>query len=206
MKNIESLRQIRQWLASGNQDSFLTTGLPIQNALEAVDEAIAALQPRTIQGCATSALSALSQAVGLPVRSTDELGRTLSLVISRSADILHESHGDKINEEVYRSSPRCGMSLSLLSELFKSLSDEYDITPFNLAEARENAPVKTRDGRKARIVCFDANSISERLDNIVAPLVVLVTQDDDTDLVLTYTEEGQCTDKRGGANADLIMV
>ena len=41
-------------------------------------------------------------------------------------------------------------------ERFNSESAEKDLKPFNLEAAKAGRPVCTRDGRKARIICFDA--------------------------------------------------
>lgn len=206
MVNINVLKEIRGWLRSSDQDAFLAYGLPIEKALCQIEAVIAELEPRTIQGCATSALNALSKAVGLPIRSTDELGKTLALVISKSAALMNETHGDRFDEKARLSSSQCDITLSSISASFKEISDIYDITPFNLVAAKENAPVKTRDGRKARIICFDANNVCKDLDDAIAPLIVLVAQDNTEDLILTYTEDGRCTEKNYRANLELVMA
>lgn len=48
---------------------------------------------------------------------------------------------------------------------------------FNFDEAKNGAPVQTRDGRKARIICFDAKD----KNHYKAPIVALVSNSDGDD-------------------------
>ena len=57
--------------------------------------------------------------------------------------------------------------------------------PFDLEKAKAGASICTRDGSKARIVCFDA-------DNDRFPIVVLIKDSDDSDeYPVLYTKEGR---------------
>lgn len=57
---------------------------------------------------------------------------------------------------------------------------------FNIQKAREGHPVCTRDGRKARIICFDRKHKEDKF-----PIVALVTlPDTETELVELYNTEG----------------
>ena len=69
--------------------------------------------------------------------------------------------------------------------------------PFNLEAAKAGAQVITRDGRKARIVCFDRASSSGKY-----PLVVLIESCED-ELPLAYTMNGE---SRIIPNDDLFMA
>ena len=62
---------------------------------------------------------------------------------------------------------------------------KLNLKPFDIQKAREGKPVCTRDGRKARIICFD------KKDN-QCPIVALVDYYDrkDGEAVTTYTNEG----------------
>ena len=69
---------------------------------------------------------------------------------------------------------------------------KLNLKPFDIQKAREGKPVCTRDGRKARIICFD------KKDN-QCPIVALVDYYDrkDGESVTTYTNEGFfCIDKK----------
>lgn len=54
--------------------------------------------------------------------------------------------------------------------------------PFNIEEAKAGKPVCTRDGKKVRIVCFDAKG--------GYPLIVLLTHSDGCEIALRYPENG----------------
>ena len=54
---------------------------------------------------------------------------------------------------------------------------------FNLEEAKAGKPVCTRDGKKARIICFDAKG-----DYPIGALI----EESDKEYVYTYTKNGEC--------------
>ena len=59
---------------------------------------------------------------------------------------------------------------------------KLNLKPFDVQKAREGKPVCTRDGRKARIICFDAKGNK--------PLIIL-SEIDGKEVILRYTEKGQ---------------
>ena len=59
---------------------------------------------------------------------------------------------------------------------------KLNLKPFDIQKAREGKPVCTRDGRKARIICFDAEGNK--------PLIVL-SKIGGKEVILRYTEKGQ---------------
>lgn len=70
---------------------------------------------------------------------------------------------------------------------------KHNLKPFDLEKARLGNPVCTRDGRNARIICFDST-----LENY--PLVVLVG-----DYPYSYTAEGKFN-KDSESSSDLMML
>lgn len=58
-----------------------------------------------------------------------------------------------------------------------------NLKPFDLQKAREGKPVCTRDGRKARIICFDRNDLY--------PIVALIECEDGKEIIGAYSKEGQ---------------
>ena len=70
---------------------------------------------------------------------------------------------------------------------------KLNLKPFDIQKAKEGKPVCTRDGRKARIICFDST-----LENY--PLVVLVG-----DYPYSYTAEGKFY-KDSESSSDLMML
>lgn len=71
--------------------------------------------------------------------------------------------------------------------------------PFNLELAKQGKPVCTRDGRKARIICFDLN-------NDAYPIVVAITNNGEENEIHKYSIDGKictiCTIKED----DLMML
>ena len=72
--------------------------------------------------------------------------------------------------------------------------------PFNLAEAKQGKPVQTRDGRKARIICFDAQDHNDE-----KYIVALVSNNIGVEGMYSYDLDGIWC--KGGKNiADLVMA
>ena len=69
---------------------------------------------------------------------------------------------------------------------------------FNLEAAKQGHPVCCRNGRKARIICFDANVEKGK------PIVALLYDDKDREFVRHYTEEGK--DYESCSFNDLMML
>lgn len=71
--------------------------------------------------------------------------------------------------------------------------------PFDLEKAKAGASICTRDGSKARIVCFDAN-------NKRFPLVALIKDSDNSEeYPVLYTKEGNFFDGEKDNPKDLYM-
>lgn len=58
-----------------------------------------------------------------------------------------------------------------------------NLKPFYLEAAKAGKPVCTRDGRKARIICFDRNDLY--------PIVALIECEDGKEIIGAYSKEGQ---------------
>ena len=71
------------------------------------------------------------------------------------------------------------------------------LKPFNLEEAKAGKPVCTRDGRKARIICFDAKCAD-------TPIVALVSRNDG-EILLRHYKDGKLTVDKD-SDADLMML
>lgn len=70
--------------------------------------------------------------------------------------------------------------------------------PFDLEKAKAGASVCTRDGSKARIVCFDA-------DNDRFPIVALLKGNNDKEYPVSFTKEGRFSDGKADSSKDLFM-
>lgn len=74
---------------------------------------------------------------------------------------------------------------------------KLNLKPFDLQKAKEGKPVRTRDGRKARIVCFDRKLVNTEC------MIVLI--DDITEeSVHFYTREGRSVS--GNRDDDLMTL
>lgn len=71
--------------------------------------------------------------------------------------------------------------------------------PFDLEKAKAGAPLRTREGFRARIVCFDA-------DNDRFPIVALLKSDNGKEYPASFTKEGRFSDGEVDSSEDLLMV
>ena len=89
-----------------------------------------------------------------------------------------------------------------LIKSIKEMSDEYpynknNLKPFSLEAAKSGKPVCTRDGRKARIICFDKKG------DDMCPIYALVEGDNGEELY-AYDKQGRNCYKK--CNEDLMML
>ena len=106
--------------------------------------------------------------------------------------ITHEEDYDRATEEI--------MNLFIPSDTEHSSSEKIgkNLKPFNLEAARSGKPVCTRDGRKARIICFD-------LKNEVYPIVAAIGNDS-SETLLCYTLNGEIVKGNYKSDKDLMML
>ena len=75
------------------------------------------------------------------------------------------------------------------------------VKPFDLQKAKDGKPVCTRDGRKARIICFD------RINGDYYKIIACVTAfDGDFEEVLFYGIDGCIVDSQNPKDEDLMML
>ena len=79
--------------------------------------------------------------------------------------------------------------------------NKLNLRPFDIQKAREGKPVCTRDGRRARIICFDRKFY---YDGYNYPIVAMVN-DNDNELVHAYTQDGLLVGNIEG-ELDLMML
>ena len=79
----------------------------------------------------------------------------------------------------------------------KKEKDKLNLKPFDLNAAKLGKPVCTRDGRKARIICFD-------LKDDKYPIVAAV-ESDSSETLFSYTTNGKISDGIE-SNLDLMML
>ena len=106
--------------------------------------------------------------------------------------ITHEEDYDRATEEI--------MNLFIPSDTEHSSSEKIgkNLKPFDLEAAKAGKPVCTRDGRKARIICFD------RIDSTGCNLsIVALIQCEGTEVLQLYRDDGKRDAK---ADLDLMML
>ena len=105
--------------------------------------------------------------------------------------ITHEEDYDRATEEI--------MNLFIPSDTEHSSSEKIgkNLKPFDLEAAKAGKPVCTRDGRKARIICFD-------LKNDEYPIVAAVGNDS-SETLFSYTTNGEIADGIE-SDKDLMML
>lgn len=73
------------------------------------------------------------------------------------------------------------------------------LKPFDLEAAKDGKPVCTRDGRKARIICFDAKGKQ--------PIIALLEREKtDEEIIQTYSMNGRYYEFRKEDHRDLMML
>ena len=80
---------------------------------------------------------------------------------------------------------------------------KLNLKPFNLEAAKQGKPVCTRDGRKARIICFDRRLFYK---NVSYPILALVEHSDGEDDVCCYNEKGKVLIEDGAEYKDDLMM
>lgn len=78
-----------------------------------------------------------------------------------------------------------------------------NLKPFDLQAAKSGKPVCTRDGRKARIICFDRRLFYK---NVSYPILALVECSDGEDDVCGYNEKGKVLIEDGAEYKDDLMM
>ena len=74
---------------------------------------------------------------------------------------------------------------------------KLNLKPFDLEKAKAGKPVCTRDGRKARIICFDAKGTFS---------IIALIDEKVEEFVLSYTADGKYSGEIAICNKDLMML
>lgn len=107
--------------------------------------------------------------------------------------ITDEEDYDRATEEI--------MNLFISSDTEHSSSEKIrkNLKPFDLEAAKAGKPVCTRDGRKARIICFDAKGKQ--------PIIALFEREKADEVIIqTYNDDGSYYGLEKEDNRDLMML
>lgn len=120
---------------------------------------------------------------------------TTEVVIKQNKEDMEERELDPHMEKVIdEAAQKMGEEIS--KQLKENLNKQR-MKPFDLQKAKAGKPVCTRDGRKARIICFDRNDLY--------PIVALIECEDETEMIGAYSKEGQ-TEIYEIKDTDLMML
>ena len=148
--------------------------------------------PIPIKECVASSRSDLSyvifkklEKVGKPITVKGGTFQKLILDNCSCENCVFNVQNKQCYKNSYIDGPCCGDEVWV--EIKQNKEDtmeetKLNIKPFSLEAAKAGKPVCTRDGRKARIICFDAEGNK--------PLIVL-SKIDGKEVILRYTEKGQ---------------
>lgn len=131
------------------------------------------------------------------IRATDEL------ICNWNNNLLLLEHGDSdiIDIEIKPTKEDMEQEIEYFGDenakCVNSESIEKNLKSFNLDAAKQGKPVCTRDGCKARIICFD------RKDN--TPIVALIERVDGIEILQCYHNDGKCFHYET-SNNDLMML
>lgn len=90
-----------------------------------------------------------------------------------------------------------------VEELNVMEESKLNLKPFDIQKAREGKPVCTRNGHKARIICFDRRLFYK---NVSYPILALVERSDGEDDVCGYNEKGKVLIEDGAEYKDDLMM
>lgn len=128
--------------------------------------------------------------IQLKQEDIDYLTRKIRYLVYKTNDY------DRTTEEI--------MNLFIPSDTEHSSSEKIgkNLKPFDLEAAKQGKPVCTRDGRKARIICFDRFCCDE-ISTIVA---CVLSKDGKDENVIIYSSDGFMADKQHPYADDLMML
>lgn len=118
------------------------------------------------------------------------IDNTVEIEIKQNQENMEER---KYSEEEFKSNPRFQHHKNI-----EQVVNMQKMKPFNLEAAKQGQPVCTRDGRKARIICFDRFDRKEANKQIVT-----LVQDDDREFPYCHDLEGKYLPNN---NLDLMML
>ena len=80
---------------------------------------------------------------------------------------------------------------------------KLNFKPFDLEAAKAGKPVCTRDGRKARIICFDRKFL---FNGVSYPIIALIENTDKEEIIYGYNEEGKVIIEHDTPYKDDLMM
>ena len=141
----------------------------------------------------------------IPMYITDYKHKRIAIEIKQTKEDMEENHKaeDTLLTRLVGRYVNNLIDYETFEKAVKELySDKKDSKPtlkeFDLEAAKVGKPVYKRDGRKARIICFNMNSFNNHV------IVALITEENGTESIYSYTSEGKW--KETETENDLMML
>lgn len=134
-----------------------------------------------------------------PFTDYDKNNDIVYIEINQNKEDMEEQHSTEnypTKEEKIAGRIANKVGEDIQNQLEKNMN-KLKLKPFSLEAAKAGKPVCTRDGAKARIICFDAKSD--------APIIALITTDDGTEIAFDYLSDGTFFNSENPDN-DLMML
>ena len=120
-------------------------------------------------------------------------GNTIAIEIKQNKEDMEEER--EYSEEEFKNNPRFQHHKNI-----EQVINMKKVKPFDLEAAKAGKPVCTRDGRKARIICFDRKGYN------MFPIVALIMNGDRESDIYTYRPNGTWDNSGNESDKDLMML
>ena len=133
----------------------------------------------------------------LPMYITDHKHKRIAIELKQNKEYMGDNDDIRPYDELFSLG-----TVSNTKHLAKENMEEkkLNLKPFDIQKAREGKPVCTRDGRKARIICFDRKGYN------MFPIVALIMNDGRESDIYTYRPNGTWDNSGNESDKDLMML
>ena len=133
----------------------------------------------------------------LPMYITDHKHKRIAIELKQNKEDMGDNDDIRPYDELFSLG-----TVSNTKHLAKENMEEkkLNLKPFDIQKAREGKPVCTRDGRKARIICFDRKGYN------MFPIVALIMNDGRESDIYTYRPNGTWDNSGNESDKDLMML
>ena len=142
----------------------------------------------------------------VPIYVTDEKHKRVAIAIKQNQEDMEEKKVklDKLVTDYTSNKITYNEFEKAVKELYADKEESKpSLKSFSLEAAKQGKPVFTRDGRKARIICFDRRLFYK---NVSYPILALVERSDGEDDVCGYNEKGKVLIEDGAEYKDDLMM
>lgn len=131
----------------------------------------------------------------IPMYITDYKHKRIAIEIKQNKEDMEER---EYSEEDMKNNPRFKHHKNI-----EQVINMQKMKPFDLEAAKAGKPVCTRDGRKARIICFDRKFL---FNGVSYPIIALIENTDKEEIIYGYNEEGKVIIEHDTPYKDDLMM